>query len=470
MVITPAVLEETMNPNEWRSVPITITNGPTGGPLHWSAEIIFGEPPTNVALAVLQDPSESKGVNSQSGNAEASMATQDDVQPLPMNVTEFMDCSMEEPIFSAPPVGTSNGQAVDASQGWGAAQHFTLTDDKKIGFVDWWMITTGSPVAEDFILAFYEDGGSPTTLVAEFLVTPVPLATGEYWSGAYQFYRYQVELPEGVDLEVGWVFLERQNNYGNPWLYWANTTATSEPSFHGSGSSVGPYSVCLGGGGAGGWLDLSAYEGDVPAGESDFVSALFDASDTEPGQVWTADIMFTAQPNISTATVDVSMIIAGEPLVPIDELEVELVNMVTGQVDMSWSYADNDITFEYFLVRRNGAPVANTQFMSYTDFLPDYGEYCYTVSAVYTEGESVPAGPECVIWLIPELCYDPDPLYGEVWTGDSETFQLWLENCGEGMLSFEFTGFDDPDFSNNFVTTQILIWVLLKKAKACMLM
>jgi len=31
MVITPAVLEETMNPNEWRSVPITITNGPTGG-------------------------------------------------------------------------------------------------------------------------------------------------------------------------------------------------------------------------------------------------------------------------------------------------------------------------------------------------------------------------------------------------------------------------------------------------------
>ncbi|MEJ2594226.1 MAG: carboxypeptidase-like regulatory domain-containing protein, partial [bacterium] len=45
MVITPAVLEETMNPNEWRAVPISITNGPTGGPLHWTAEIIFGDPP-----------------------------------------------------------------------------------------------------------------------------------------------------------------------------------------------------------------------------------------------------------------------------------------------------------------------------------------------------------------------------------------------------------------------------------------
>ena len=46
---------------------------------------------------------------------------------------------------------------------------------------------------------------------------------------------------------------------------------------------------------------LSIY---VAAGESDFVSALFDASGTEPGQVWTADVMFTAQPNISTATVE----------------------------------------------------------------------------------------------------------------------------------------------------------------------
>ena len=190
----------------------------------------------------------------------------------------------------------------------------------------------------------------------------------------------------------------------------------------------------------------------MPAGESDFVNALFDASGTVPGQVWTADVEFTAQPNISTASVDVSMIIAGEPLVPIDELTAELTNMVTGQVDLSWAYASNDITFEYFLVRRDGAPVANTQYMTYTDFLPDYGTYCYTVSAVYTEGESVPAGPECVVWLIPELCYTPDPVYGEVWTGDSEVFQLWVENCGEGVLSFEFTGFDDPDFSNGFVT------------------
>ena len=56
MVITPAVLEETMNPNEWRSVPITITNGPTGGPLHWTAEIVFGDPPTVAASAPI--PSE----------------------------------------------------------------------------------------------------------------------------------------------------------------------------------------------------------------------------------------------------------------------------------------------------------------------------------------------------------------------------------------------------------------------------
>ncbi|HEY9114341.1 MAG TPA: hypothetical protein VIN10_06545, partial [Bacteroidales bacterium] len=44
MVISPVVLEQTMNPNEWRAVPISIVNG-GGGPLHWTAAIEFGPPP-----------------------------------------------------------------------------------------------------------------------------------------------------------------------------------------------------------------------------------------------------------------------------------------------------------------------------------------------------------------------------------------------------------------------------------------
>jgi hypothetical protein len=181
------------------------------------------------------------------------------------------------------------------------------------------------------------------------------------------------------------------------------------------------------------------------------VNALFDATGTEPGQVWTADIIFTAEPNISTANVDVSMIIAGEPLVPVEEFTAELANQATGQVNLNWTGV-NAITFEYYLIRRNGAPIANTQNTSYVDALPTYGDYCYTVSAVYTEGESVPAGPECVSWFIPELCFTPVPVYGEVWVGASESFELTMENCGEGVLAFEFDGFDDPNFSNGFVT------------------
>jgi hypothetical protein len=91
MVITPAVLEETMNPNEWRSVPITITNGPTGGPLHWTAEIIFGEPPTMAGLAKKVDQAEWTGTFQNTNNAEASILNKDGSTPAPYNVTAYME-------------------------------------------------------------------------------------------------------------------------------------------------------------------------------------------------------------------------------------------------------------------------------------------------------------------------------------------------------------------------------------------
>jgi len=46
MVISPVILEETMNPNEWRSVPISITEGGSG-PLKWTAVIEFDDPTLN---------------------------------------------------------------------------------------------------------------------------------------------------------------------------------------------------------------------------------------------------------------------------------------------------------------------------------------------------------------------------------------------------------------------------------------
>ena len=68
----------------------------------------------------------------------------------------------------------------------------------------------------------------------------------------------------------------------------------------------------LGGGGAGSWLTMDYYEGNVPAfGGVDNIPTHLDAAGTEAGQVYTADIVFTSTPFVGEITVPVTMIIMG---------------------------------------------------------------------------------------------------------------------------------------------------------------
>ncbi|MCP4974100.1 MAG: carboxypeptidase regulatory-like domain-containing protein, partial [Prochlorococcus sp.] len=76
-----------------------------------------------------------------------------------------------------------------------------------------------------------------------------------------------------------------------------------------------------------------------------------------------------------------------------------------------------------------------------TDFAPTFGTYCYTVTPVYQEGNGTPAGPECIDWLIPALCWTPTALENWQWPDVEEDVMLTLENCGDGMLDFTF-----PDY------------------------
>ena len=74
--------------------------------------------------------------------------------------------------------------------------------------------------------------------------------------------------------------------------------------------------LCLGGGGgAGSWLTMDYYEGDVPGfGGVDNIPTHLDAAGTEPGQVYTADVVFTSTPFVGEITVPVTMIIMGDRL------------------------------------------------------------------------------------------------------------------------------------------------------------
>jgi len=191
---------------------------------------------------------------------------------------------------------------------------------------------------------------------------------------------------------------------------------------------------------------MDYYEGTVPAfGGVDNIPTHMDASGTTAGDVYTADIVFSSDPDVATITVPVTMIILGDPLTPPDDLEAELINDVTGEVQLTWTHTPSR-AFQYFLIRRDSDIVGTTTNLTYIDLLPDYGNYCYTVQAVYDEGQTAPAGPECIEWPNPVLFVDPDNLEGWVWTDHQVTVFTTINNIGIGTLSYTFPDYAPSDF------------------------
>jgi hypothetical protein len=183
------------------------------------------------------------------------------------------------------------------------------------------------------------------------------------------------------------------------------------------------------GGGVGGWLTMDYYEGDAgPFGGVDNIPTHMDATGTEAGQVYTAQIVFTSDPDVSTITVPVTMIIAGNPLNPPEDLTVTLVDDIIGQVNITWTWTAD--AFQYFLIKRDGVVIGTTTNMSYTDMLPYYGNYCYTVQAVYDEGQTAPAGPECIEWAFPSIFINPENLEAWVWQDYQVKVYTTISNLG----------------------------------------
>ncbi|MFO8128445.1 MAG: carboxypeptidase-like regulatory domain-containing protein, partial [Bacteroidales bacterium] len=229
------------------------------------------------------------------------------------------------------------------------------------------------------------------------------------------------------------------DNSGNLWMPNQNTNIvynvdTDEP---------------LSGGGIGDWLTLDWYEGTVPAGGGlENVPTNFDASGASAGETYTAAIIFSSSPDVGTITIPCTMTILGTALVPPTNLEATLINDITGRVDLTWEWGTR--AFEYFVVKRNGTTVGSTTNTYYTDYPPAFGEYCYTVVAQYDEGQTAPAGPECIMWADPEIYVDPMSLEAWVWPDHQVTVQTTIYNTGIGTLTYEFPEWTTDDFSCNY--------------------
>ena len=191
------------------------------------------------------------------------------------------------------------------------------------------------------------------------------------------------------------------------------------------------------------WLTVAQTSGTVAAYTNFNVPMNFDATGLASGTVKTAEVTFTtSNPNIGSVVVPVTMTVSGVALNVPTELTANLTNQITGAVNLSWNFAANR-AFSNFIVKRNGVQVAATTATTYSETLPTYGVYSYTVTAVYEEGNSVPAGPVVVEWSNPTLVLNPTSLYNEQYPSTQETVTLRVENTGEGTLAYSFPEFDN---------------------------
>ncbi len=188
------------------------------------------------------------------------------------------------------------------------------------------------------------------------------------------------------------------------------------------------------------WLTLDSWTGIVnPFGGTNNVPTRLNASNTSAGETYSAEIVISSSPDVGTVQVPVTMLIAGNPLQPPENLEVQISDVVVGQANLTWEWTGD--VFQFFMVKRDGVIIGTTTDEFYSDLLPAYGYYCYTVQAIFDEGASVPAGPVCVEWPDPDLLVEPDDLHGWVWTGFTVDVTTSVYNIGEGTLSFSFPEF-----------------------------
>ncbi|PKO97543.1 MAG: hypothetical protein CVU14_10760, partial [Bacteroidetes bacterium HGW-Bacteroidetes-9] len=141
----------------------------------------------------------------------------------------------------------------------------------------------------------------------------------------------------------------------------------------------------------GGWLVLGQETGTVNAFTNFSLPAHFDAEGTEAGEVYTAEVVFTSNPDVGTITVPITMVVSGPALNVPENLTAVLSNPITGQVNLNWTFTPSS-GFINFVIRRDGVQVGTTAANTFTNILPTYGTYNYTVQAVYDEGQSSPAG------------------------------------------------------------------------------
>ncbi len=138
------------------------------------------------------------------------------------------------------------------------------------------------------------------------------------------------------------------------------------------------------------WLNISPLTGSLPEGQNQAHSIQVNTNGLNPGGYNAAISIASNDPDNPVVEVPVELTVLQPPLAPPQNLRAEVVNI--NKIELNWDPPAGK-AFLYYNIYRGGELIGNT--VNTTYYSDEYGPGIYTfmVSAVYSEGESGPAGP-----------------------------------------------------------------------------
>jgi hypothetical protein len=127
------------------------------------------------------------------------------------------------------------------------------------------------------------------------------------------------------------------------------------------------------------------------------------------------------------------------------------VDQETGACELNWSYNEGS-GFQNFRIYRNDEMIAETEDMTYTDQIPEYGYYTYKVTAYYGgTTESAPTSTDAQ-WGTSSMEVIPGEYTANLYINDSVTQIMKIKNTGVLELDFSLSPFFTPLNVANYET------------------
>lgn len=439
--VNPTEMSNTVNPNEVDVQTLNIQNA-GNGPVDFTATVVYPEDATTVLRKDFTKTAAPEWTLS------AAAFENDGIRGA--GSSRAIECP-EGSIYSQAPVNYEN--AVNSEEGSDLRVYAEFVDvSAPIGGVSFFAINAfnnGGWAActepnQEFSIQFCEKqaDGTPGSVVADYDVEVTGVETGEMFAGSFPIYQFTASFDEMTVLQNGFLSVQGTSN-PDCWFMWVDNTDAPGTGYQADDAGVmtakdnnmgfclTPYQ------GETDWLSLEDYAGTInPTTKETFeLGVVYDATYLAEG-VYNAQIELAFSPELDPITVPVTLTVEGSALTPITKFVAEITDMVAGTVEMTWEHSKAR-AFKHFQITRNGVNVNTTTEATYTETLPEFGTYTYTVQAIYDEGASQKA-EATVVWEFPAMEVAPTELTTTLWPEDTTMMHMTISNDGEGVLEYTF--------------------------------